>query len=239
MKNYYEILEISNNASQETIERVYKLLAKKYHPDLNPENPEAAAEKFKEISEAYEILSDSEKREKYNRELEEERKQIEYQNQVELQRKIQQDMQSKANRYDVNFKNSIKQEESYNEPQIKYTVNEVMQNNHSTFNKEQEEYYRNMQEYQMKKAYNDAYIEALKSMGVEIVYKKTFKDYLRIFATIIILIIVLFVLWQIPAVRENVIEVYEQSGPLKSIIDVIINIVTTLFNNIKDLIISK
>ena len=239
MKNYYEILEISNNASQETIERVYKLLAKKYHPDLNPENPEAAAEKFKEISEAYEILSDSEKREKYNRELEEERKQIEYQNQVELQRKIQKEMQSNVNNYDVNFKNNIKRKEVHYEPQSDYTVNELLQDKQVHLNKEQEEYYRNLQEYQMKKAYNDAYIEALKSMGVEIVYKKTFKEYLRIFATIIILIIILFVLWQIPAIRENIIDVYEQSGLLKSIIDVIINLITTIFNNIKNLVISK
>ena len=48
MKNYYEILEVNKKASQETISKVYKFLAKKYHPDANPENKQEAEEKFKD-----------------------------------------------------------------------------------------------------------------------------------------------------------------------------------------------
>ena len=69
MKNYYEILEVNKKASQETISKVYKFLAKKYHPDANPDNKQEAEEKFKEISEAYEILSNEEKRKEYDEEL--------------------------------------------------------------------------------------------------------------------------------------------------------------------------
>lgn len=70
MKNYYDELEISKNASQEVIEKVYKVLAKKYHPDMNQgDNQKEAEEKFKTISQAYEILSNPEKREKYDLEL--------------------------------------------------------------------------------------------------------------------------------------------------------------------------
>lgn len=67
MKNYYEILEIEKNASEEEIKKAYKKMAIKWHPDKNLNNKEEAEKKFKEISEAYEILSDSEKKDIYDR----------------------------------------------------------------------------------------------------------------------------------------------------------------------------
>lgn len=64
-KDYYEVLEVDKNASEEDIKRAYRKLAKKYHPDLNQGNKDAET-KFKEINEAYEVLSDKEKRAKYD-----------------------------------------------------------------------------------------------------------------------------------------------------------------------------
>lgn len=64
-KDYYEILGVSRNASQEEIKRAFRQLAKKYHPDANPGDKDAEA-KFKEINEAYEVLSDPEKRANYD-----------------------------------------------------------------------------------------------------------------------------------------------------------------------------
>ncbi|MFW6237685.1 MAG: molecular chaperone DnaJ [Halanaerobiales bacterium] len=64
-KDYYEILGVDRDADQKKIKKAYRKLAKKYHPDMNKDNPEAA-EKFKEISEAYEILSDPDKRKRYD-----------------------------------------------------------------------------------------------------------------------------------------------------------------------------
>ena len=63
--DYYNILGVSKDASQEDIKKAFKKLARKYHPDLNPNDPEAHR-KFQEINEANEVLSDPEKRKKYD-----------------------------------------------------------------------------------------------------------------------------------------------------------------------------
>ncbi len=64
-KNYYEVLGVSKDATKEEIRKAYKNLAKKHHPDLN-KNSSASETRFKEISEAYEVLKDPEKRRKYD-----------------------------------------------------------------------------------------------------------------------------------------------------------------------------
>src|SRR6476646_2285446 len=64
-RDYYEILGVARNAKEEEIKKTYRKLARKYHPDLNPNNKQAE-EKFKEIQEAYEVLSDADKRKKYD-----------------------------------------------------------------------------------------------------------------------------------------------------------------------------
>lgn len=63
--DYYQILGVTKNASQDDIKKAYKKLARKYHPDLNPNDPDAQR-KFQEINEANEVLSDPEKRKKYD-----------------------------------------------------------------------------------------------------------------------------------------------------------------------------
>jgi len=65
-RDYYEVLGVSKNATESEIKKSYRKLALKYHPDKNPDDSEAE-DKFKEAAEAYEILSDQDKRAKYDR----------------------------------------------------------------------------------------------------------------------------------------------------------------------------
>jgi molecular chaperone DnaJ len=66
-KSLYEILGVNKDADIETIKKKYRELAKKYHPDKNTHNKEENEKKFKEIAEAYEVLSDEEKRQAIGR----------------------------------------------------------------------------------------------------------------------------------------------------------------------------
>ena len=64
-KDYYEVLGVSRDADEKTIKKAFRKLAKKYHPDTNPDNAEAE-KKFKEVNEAYDVLSDEKKRKLYD-----------------------------------------------------------------------------------------------------------------------------------------------------------------------------
>lgn len=65
MKDYYHVLGVARNASQGEIKKAFRGLALQHHPDRNPENQKEAEEKFKEINEAYEVLGDESRRQRY------------------------------------------------------------------------------------------------------------------------------------------------------------------------------
>ena len=103
MKNYYEILEVNKNASKEVIERAYKVLVKKYHPDLYDTSEKAYVEqKLKDINEAYKVLSNDFLRRQYDLECEKQQEVFDKRNIVDQTTK-------EENRRDKNKKNSRKE----------------------------------------------------------------------------------------------------------------------------------
>uniref|UniRef100_A0A8C3D3Z9 J domain-containing protein n=1 Tax=Cairina moschata TaxID=8855 RepID=A0A8C3D3Z9_CAIMO len=71
MVDYYKVLGLQKNASQDDIRKSYRRLALQWHPDKNPSNKEEAEKKFKAVAEAYEVLSDPQKRSLYDRSVKE------------------------------------------------------------------------------------------------------------------------------------------------------------------------
>ena len=197
MENYYEILEISENASQEVIERVYKLLAKKYHPDLNPDNPKAAEEKFKQISVAYDTLSNESKRKSYDEKL----------------------RAYKASKNAQNMSNINYQQNTPN-----YNSSNASNYSQDDFVRYQQELIRRQQE-KLRKQYNDAYVSALGKMGIKVVYKKTLREHISSFLALLltlgVLLLILIILWFIPYTHKKMVEIYDNSGPVKYIVEMI------------------
>lgn len=204
-KNYYDILQINKNASPEIIEKAYKVLAKKYHPDLQTEeNKKQAEEILKKINEAYEILSNPEKKKNYDDSLlEEERSAFEG-----------------TKTSDISDSNLNLEKELFLKQQQDLLYQQKMQQEKLR----QEQVYQEQLQHARQKAYHDAYIQDLKSRGYKIRYKKTFKDYLKGFETIILSIFILFLICQIPFVKNFLINFYESNEMIQYIVKIFLNI---------------
>lgn len=199
MENYYDILEVSPKASKEIIDKAYKTLAKKYHPDANSEDKkEWAEEKFKKINEAYEVISDEEKRAEYDRKLE-----------IEKQQYLSESEDLKLRYQKLYEQNQILKNELANLRAI------PQNNNYEPNNNREEAIYNNMQEQinqrvtqSVNRAYRDAYIQRMRDYGYRVYHKKTLKqrikDLFAILLVIIVLSVIFFILWHIPAVREYI-----------------------------------
>ena len=212
MKNYYEILEVNKKASSETISKVYKYLAKKYHPDANPDNKQEAEEKFKEISEAYEILSNEEKRKEYDMELEN------YQSENTPQTVSLEDF-IKLRDYCKQLENALK-ESSFgkgNNSADNYFSAESASSQCQSANeyayRAEEQARAQAYEDAVNRAYHDAYVNSLRSMGYKIKYKKTFKEQIKSIFALVISIAVLYLLfkliWLIPVFRNWFISLFK------------------------------
>lgn len=213
-KNYYDILQVNRNASPEIIEKAYKTLAKKYHPDLQTEeNKKQSEEILKEINEAYEILSDEEKKKTYDATLAEQEKQNSTVNNDTIYTSplLEEDLYDKKQQ-ELLHELQLRQEKQYQEQ----------------LQREQELAYQQQLEEARQKAYHDAYIQDLKNRGYKIRYKKSLKDYIMSFLSLLLTGLVLFLLWQIPFVKNFFINMYLENEIIHMIVDLILN----LFNEL-------
>jgi len=114
--NYYEILGVDRQASAQEIKKAYKTLAKKYHPDLNRDDPKTAEQKMKEINVAYTTLSNEVARIDYNKKLDAESKNFSHQNKKKTATKEPETSKKKAagtSAADIDFKNIHSSFESF------------------------------------------------------------------------------------------------------------------------------
>lgn len=212
MKDYYEILEVSKNASKEIIEKAYKVLAKRYHPDLQQEsNKLVAEEKMKLINEAYEILSDDNKRRNYNIELENEEKRIQELN---------------TNNNDANAQNEEdyeEDEEYYEEPLTKKQIKEQKRQE-----KKAQREYREEQERQ--------YGRYMRSLGYKVKERWTLKKFIRLLKTIVVVILFLLIIWIFPPTHKLLVQAYEQNSIIRAMVEIFINIFKGIGNAIDSII---
>ncbi len=211
-ENYYDILQVNKNASIEIIEKAYKTLVKKYHPDLQEGNlKEKYEEKIKKINEAYEVLSDSEKRKSYDLTL-------------NHQNIISEEEYNKLYSEYINMKNEL----NYLKNNLKQSSNNIVNNefnDNPNFSQEA-----NAKDFAdsinnvINKAYYDAYIQDLKNRGYKIKFKKSKKDYIAILITLFIIIFSIFILWHIPFVRNYLVKLYEENDIIKFFTNLISNI---------------
>lgn len=222
-KTLYEILEVSENASGEIIEKAYKTLAKKYHPDLQEEaNKKQAEAMMKKINEAYEILGNEEKRSRYDGELAEKR------NMEEMQKQnVNQNYQGYNMQYQDNAVNNVNGANyDYEKERLRYE------------RKLQEEEFkqrRKMQE-DLNREYNNAYENYLRSLGYRIKHRWTKENTRDLLITIGVIVVVFIILWFIPPTHDWMVNFYESNPIIKTFIDIIIAIVTGIFKGIWEFI---
>ena len=216
-QNYYDILEVSKNASPEIIEKAYKTLVKKYHPDLQQdENKNKYEEKIKKINEAYDILSDPEKRKKYDLNLKNTEISINdynslYQENINLKNNLNilkeklNYLNNIQNNYEINNLNYNNLENNKN------NYSENFLNNNLNSNKNNENYYKNT-----KNNYNNYYNFKLNKLFN---FKKRLKDLLALIITILIFIFIFFILWHIPFTKNYLIKLYNENSILQFFIN--------------------
>ena len=194
MITYYEILEVSRMASKEVITKAYKVLVRKYHPDLEQDEgkKEEAKEKMVRINEAYETLSDDEKRKKYDDTI----AILEEKERIEKEKKKQQGKTQNVNTNvdNVNSNNNI-------------SINNIDNaNNLNDDTKLQEEMQRAEEEIQMhkqnivNKMYED-YYNTLRRMGYKVVTIRPLKERIKAYVIAGIVILLLILIYNIPFIR--------------------------------------
>lgn len=235
MRTLYEILEVSETASNEVIEKAYKVLAKKYHPDLQaPENKKQAENKMKEINEAYEVLCNEQKRKAYDDELLNKRE-AEKRAEENQQVNHMQYQDSRMNHPYAN-QNTTDYQQNVNQGNRNYDkVSDMQRRRYEEQLRKQEEKMRKQMQENLQQEYENAYYGYLRSLGYKIKERWTWKKTKQLMIIIVVLIIICIVLWFLPPTHNMLVEFYENNRIVKIIVDIIINIVKALFESIANL----
>lgn len=224
--NYYEILEVNENASIEVIDKAYRVLAKKYHPDVYEGDKKQAEAMMQKLNEAYDVLSDENKRSNYDAILKRKK-------QIELEKSITE-----------NKKNSSIDSQNFNNINSQ-TETDTPLNNPAKYNKEKfvvdTTYMDEKQKRKIKKKLQERYVEAydnyLRSRGYKLRYKWTPKRILKAILIVAFSILILTLIFFLPPVHNYFISVYESNPIFKMTVDLIssfFSAIITTFSSIFD-----
>lgn len=215
MKNYYEILEVDRKASPEVIDKAYKTLAKKYHPDLQDENNKNIyAEKMKEINEAYDVLSNDYKKTTYDEQLENS-----LISKTEYEKIIKENSELK---HQLEYQLEQRKNTGYEQPiQEQSQVGNTFSNMGRVLDNTIKQAYND--------AYEDAYINDLKNRGYKIKYKHDLKYYFKLIIYIAIIILIGILIYQIPPVKSYFTGLYNGNVYFKAIVDIFKNTIQSGF----------
>lgn len=224
--NYYEILEVNENASIEVIDKAYRVLAKKYHPDVYEGDKKQAEAMMQKLNEAYDVLSDENKRSNYDAILKRKK-------QIELEKSITE-----------NKKNSSIDSQNFNNINSQNETDTPL-NNPAKYNKEKfvvdTTYMDEKQKRKIKKKLQERYVEAydnyLRSRGYKLRYKWTPKRILKAILIVAFSILILTLIFFLPPVHNYFISVYESNPIFKMTVDLIssfLSAIITTFSSIFD-----
>lgn len=226
MVNYYEILEVSEKASKEVIEKAYKALAKKYHPDLNRDNPKEAESKMKLINEAFEILMDDSKRANFDNVLAK-KKELEFRKQMKSNTP-----QNNVRNSDSSVANNVKNDIS-NANKVSYSNNGYYTDHEGNFyvnTYNMDEKTKKKLQSKLQERYLEAYDAYLRQHGYKLKYKWTFKRILQLVLAILITIVIFVILFFIPPIHNYFVNLYNENIVLKVIVDVVASFFKAIFS---------
>ncbi|MBR3325200.1 MAG: J domain-containing protein [Clostridia bacterium] len=227
----YDKLEVSEKASGEVIEKAYKTLAKKYHPDLQhtPTEIKEAEEKMKEINEAYSILKNEAKRNEYDNKLQRERE----------SKRVKQTYSASTTKpdekkYTYGYGNTTQAQ-----PKQQDTQNRQYQTNYQNYSnwqeklaslspKEREKLKRKI-ERDAREEYTRVAEDYYRQQGYRVIHKTTMREYMARLITIGIIILIGLLMWIIPFTHDWLVSIYENNQIIKILVNSIGNFFNALF----------
>lgn len=199
-KNYYEILEVDKNASKEIIDKAYKTLAKRYHPDLQTqEGKEQKEEMMKKVNEAYDVLSDENKRTAYNQQLASQNVSMDEYQKILLENELLKQQLETARQNIQN--NQVYQQNTYSNEQRNTTPNVGQQTNFTANQPYQNPYVQTRKQYRTRR-------------------RLTFKQLIKIIGVIVGVILLCALIYQIPPVKEYFNNMYEENIFFKALVNI-------------------
>lgn len=246
MLTIYDLLEVSEDASKEEIERSFERLLIKYQTNPNLDEKANKENEFilNKLKMAHDILIDDEKRKKYDNDLAKKRAENLIKN-VSVQKRETSENQvpkvndtvtqeekvvSKIEKYDEEFDDSADYDESSNDTEELSTQEKMRLRKAAKkeFNRKLEKVKKAEEEYN--NAYNKVYKDYMKKMGYKSKMPAPIKKFITIVVFILVMIIVGFIAWHIPPVKEMLVELYNENTVVRILTDFIITTVKTIFS---------